>query len=64
MMVTLSVGVLQCNPLANVSTVAGKPCLGSLKGSDLHLKPCSGEAQYSPSGLTHSWLQAQLLKTQ
>lgn len=39
MMVSLSVGVLQCNLLANVSTVAGKPYLGSLNSSDLDLKP-------------------------
>ena len=38
-MVTLSVGVLQCNLLANVSTVAGKPFLGSPNSSDLDLKP-------------------------
>ena len=37
-MVSLSVGVLQCNPLANVSTVAGKLHPGLSEQFDLDLK--------------------------
>ncbi|XP_026983651.1 dipeptidase 2-like [Sagmatias obliquidens] len=37
-MVSLSVRVLQCNPLANVSTVAGEPHPGLSENSDLELK--------------------------
>lgn len=42
-MVSLSVGVLQCNRLANVSTVAGKPALSSLSSSDSDLKLWRGD---------------------
>lgn len=51
-MVSLSVGVLQCNPLANVSTVAGKPHLSSLSSSDLDLKLFWGTSE-QPIHLTH-----------
>lgn len=53
-MVSLSVGVLQCNPLANVSTVAGKPHPGSLNSSDLDPKqgPNLRRTSEGPQGLT------------
>lgn len=35
MMVTLSMGVLQCNLFANLSTVAGEPHFNSLHSSSL-----------------------------
>lgn len=49
MMVTLSMGVLQCNLFANVSTVAGEPYFDSLCGSRLGLWPLgpSGQLQRS-----------------
>lgn len=37
-MLSFSVWVLQCNPLANVSTVAGEPHPGLSENSDLELK--------------------------
>lgn len=49
-MVSLSMGVLQCNLLANVSTVAGKPTLSSLSSSDMNLKLGRGTSEQ----LTHS----------
>lgn len=53
-MVSLSLRVLQCNLLANVSTVEGKPApklLCSLNSYDLALKHEDG-SQHNSSGLT------------
>lgn len=51
-MVPLSERVLQCNPLANVSTVAGEPHPGLSENSDLELKlgPNLGRTSEEPQG--------------
>lgn len=51
MMVTLSMGVLQCNLFANVSTVAGEPHFDSLCGSRLGLGPLGPSGQLQRSSI-------------
>lgn len=51
MMVTLSMGVLQCNLLANVSTVAGEPHFNFLCSLSLSLWPWG--LQDSSSSVAH-----------
>lgn len=54
MMVTLSMGILQCNLFANVSTVAGEPHLNFMCSSSLGLWPpglSNGQASQQPKGV-------------